>query len=88
MNQYNQKIVKDLELPQDILLGVPLLSLQGNKEILIENHRGLLQYDSFEIRVKTKEFVVQILGKELHIQEYRRDILMIEGIIEGVRFIS
>ena len=81
------KIIERLELPQDIILGVPLLSMQGNAELMIENHRGLLQYDSDEIRVRTKTFTVQVTGRKLTIQEYRKDVLIIRGWIERMQFL-
>lgn len=81
------KIIERLELPQDIILGVPLLSMQGNSELMIENHRGLLQYDSNEIRVRTKTFTVQVIGRKLTIQEYRKDVLIIRGWIERMQFL-
>ena len=81
------KIIERLELPQDIILGVPLLSMQGNAELMIENHRGLLQYDSDEIRVRTKTFTEQVTGRKLTIQEYRKDVLIIRGKIERMQFL-
>lgn len=81
------KIIERLELPQDIILGVPLLSMQGNAELMIENHRGLLQYDSDEIRVRTETFTVQVTGRKLTIQEYRKDVLIIRGKIERMQFL-
>ena len=81
------KIIERLELPQDISLGVPLLSLQGNSELMIENHRGLLQYDSNEIQVRTKTFTIQVTGRKLTIQEYRKDVLIIRGKIERMQFL-
>lgn len=81
------KIIERLELPQDIILGVPLLSMQGNSELMIENHRGLLQYDSNEIQVRTKTFTIQVTGRKLTIQEYRKDVLIIRGKIERMQFL-
>ena len=82
------KIIERLELPQDIILGVPLLSMQGNSELMIENHRGLLQYDSDEIRGRTKTFTGQVIGRKLTIQEYRKDVLIIRGWIERMQFLA
>ena len=86
-SNHGHNLVEKLELPQDIVLGVPILTMQGNTELLIENHRGLLQYDTDEIRVRTKTFTVQIEGKELNIQEYRKDLLIIRGKIERMQFL-
>lgn len=80
-------MVEKLELPQDIVLGTPMLSMQGNTQLVIENHRGLLQYDSDNIRVRTKFFTVQVEGKALNIKEYRKDLLIIKGTIERMQFL-
>lgn len=86
-SNHGHNLVEKLELPQDIVLGVPILTMQGNAELMIENHRGLLQYDSDQIRVRTKTFAVQVEGKELSIQEYRKELLIIRGKIERIQFL-
>lgn len=83
----NNNIIDRLELPKDILLGLPILTFQGNMELTIENHKGLLQYEGELIKIRTKSFVVSIMGKNLVILEYREDILTIKGQIEGMQFL-
>lgn len=90
-NEYHackQKLADKLDLPQDVVLGKSRITIQGDAEIFIENHRGLLQYTNKEIKVKTKLFVLQILGTNLYIQEYHNDVLLIKGKIEGMQFLT
>ena len=44
-----ENLIETLELPKDLILGMPVISLTGNCEILIENHRGITDY-SMKIR--------------------------------------
>ena len=34
-------------LPKDVVLGVPILTLTGHYEVNIENYRGILEYTEF-----------------------------------------
>lgn len=92
MNSQNNKkrnqIVESLELPKDILLGLPLLSLTGNLELAVENHRGLLVYNSNEISIRTKSMRINMTGKNLSVYEYGKDLLVIRGRINHIWFVT
>lgn len=81
------KVIDTLDLPQDLFLGLPNISLCGNKEIYISNHHGILSYDLEEATVLVKDYQIQIKGKGLLISSYTRDELTIRGFIRTVEFI-
>lgn len=85
--QTTNKLIQTLDLPQDLFLGYANLSLCGNRELYISNHRGILSYGQEEIVILTKELQIQIKGKELDIASYTKDELTIRGIIRSLEFI-
>lgn len=91
MNEYRKKaankLIHSLDLPEDLFLGLPNISLSGNTEIYISNHQGILSYDEEETNVLVKDFQIQIKGRGLHISSYTRDDLTIKGFIRSVEFI-
>lgn len=81
------KLIKNLDLPEDLFLGYANIYLSGNREIYISNHRGIMSYGQEEITVLTKEYQLQIKGKALDISSYTKDELTIKGYIHSLEFI-
>ena len=73
-----------LELPADILTGMPRIEWVGNACISIETHRGLLEYDRTKISVASKMGRIEILGQELRIQLMNVSQITVCGRIRGV----
>lgn len=91
MNEYSKhnqnKLIETLDLPRDIFRGLPNLSLCGNEELYITNHKGILQYGQEKIIILAKEFQIQVIGKNLNIVSYTREDLTIQGYIMSVGFL-
>ena len=45
-------------LPKDVVLGVPILTLTGHYEVNIENYRGILEYTEQLIRIFQNSTVI------------------------------
>lgn len=91
MSEYSKhtskKIFKSLDLPQDLFLGLPNISLCGNKEVYISNHRGILSYGLEQMVILTKDYQIQIKGKDLNIISYTKEDLTIQGYIRVMEFL-
>lgn len=85
--QNTSKIIKALDLPQDLFLGLPNISLSGNREVYLSNHRGILSYGQEEMVILIKEYQLVIKGKSLSIVSYTKDDLTIQGYIRSMEFI-
>ena len=46
-----KNMTEALELPKEIMLGLPLISLLGREEVTIENYKGILEYDEESVRI-------------------------------------
>ena len=60
-------IAQKADLPLEIILDVPKITIVGYKEITIENHKGILSFDKLLIRINSKLGPIKIEGKELEI---------------------
>lgn len=78
-------MIHTLELPRDLFLGVPIFTMNGDGELLIENHKGILVYSQTEIDVSSKSFPILITGENLSIEYYTADTLKICGKISQIR---
>ena len=77
--------VADLfELPQEVLLNLPRLTLVGNMQLIVENHRGIIEYTEKRIRISAHSGEIIITGKDLTLKSLYREELFIEGEISAL----
>lgn len=86
MEEYSNNIIESLDLPQDLFLGLPCISMTGNKELYISNHRGLLTYETDCIIILSKTFQIHIHGKNLVIEAYSKEEILVKGYIRSMEF--
>ena len=67
--------------------GNPLVSIEGQKRVVIENFNGISSYTEEEVRLITKGKKICISGKRLKIEDYTKEEITITGLIEKIEFI-
>lgn len=82
-----EELVERMQLPKDLFLGMPLLSMEGNRSLCIVNHRGIVQYCPECIVIAAKMYHIRITGRNLSILRFSSEIVEIEGIIEEIVFL-
>lgn len=87
-DEANHSVIDTLELPKDLLMGLPIISMEGNRSMCIMNHRGLVCYKNDKIIVATRSGSIQITGRKLNIPEFTGDVVEIRGYLEGIVFLS
>jgi len=75
-----------LELPQDLMLDLPKITMIGNLQIYIENHKGILEYSTTRVRIFTKCGVLRIIGKDLLLRRIVREEIVLVGEIVQVEY--
>lgn len=66
---------------------MPKMNLIGNNQMLVENHRGIIEYTPSLIRVNSTVGVIRIRGDELSLRNIAADDIMISGDIKSIEFI-
>lgn len=85
--QRNQnRFEKILEIPKELSSTEPKITIMGFNEMLIENYKGILEYQEFYIRISTYIGIININGFNLNLTEMTSDDIMITGKIENVDF--
>ena len=69
---YN-KLDKLLELPQEVCSNVPKISITGFDEMIIENFKGILEYEEFFVRINTHIGIISINGFNLNLENMTND---------------
>ncbi len=83
-----ETLANALELPPDSLSSMPRLSMCGNREVFIEGHRGILEYDDTVVRLSAGSFIIRIVGTSLSILSLSPDAVTVAGFVFSVEFIS
>lgn len=77
-----------LELPMDITLDLPKISLTGNREASIINHKGIIEYSDLMIRINSKIGIIKIIGYDLEIKNILMEEILIMGLIEKIEILG
>ena len=77
-----------LEVPEEVDLKVPKLTILKFEEVLIENYKGILEYQDFFVRIQTYIGIININGFNLTLEEMTVDDVIVKGKIESVDFES
>ena len=81
--QLMRRMLRALDLPEEADAGVLKVTMLGKSDLLIENHRGILQYQGELVRLMTPEGVVRITGKGLILSEFGGERVYIRGMLTG-----
>lgn len=81
------KMSDAFELPKEITLNLPKISMIGNIQMIIENHRGIIEYTPERIRVNSSIGIIKIDGKDMNLRNIASDDIIISGIVEKLEYI-
>lgn len=84
LNRFNEI----LDLPKEVGTNIPKITMLGFNEMLIENYKGILEYEEFFIRICTYIGNVNINGFELKLNQITDEDIKITGRIENIDFES
>ena len=78
------RIEKMLELPQEVYSNIPKLIITGFEEIILENYKGILEYEEYYASINTYIGTVNIKGTGLNLEKMTNDDIKITGKIEEI----
>ena len=78
------KIDRLLEMPQEVYTDTPKITITGFNEMIIENFKGILEYEDYYIRINTSLGIININGFELKLENMTNDDIKVKGKIEGL----
>ncbi|MCT4544078.1 MAG: sporulation protein YqfC [Vallitalea sp.] len=75
-----------LEVPKDVVLGESIITLTGKREMLIENYKGIVEYDEEKIKIKTKNGLIELEGNNFLITYLTDEEIKISGQIKKIKY--
>lgn len=85
-SSFKTKVAEISEIPKDVLLGITILTILGETEINIDNHKGIIEYTDSNVKIRTKSGKLLISGKNLLVDSYSNDEMIIKGMIHSIDF--
>lgn len=85
LRKLRQELSEFLELPLDISMDLPKVTIVGDLGVLIQNHRGLIQYSPEKIVIGVGKGQIAILGESLEIEEVSKEDMIVRGAIGSVQ---
>ena len=78
------KIEKMLEIPEEVYSNVPKVTITGFNELILENYKGIIEYEEFFASISTYIGVININGYNLNLEKMTNDDIKIKGKIESI----
>ena len=86
MRRKARKLDEILEIPVELSTNNPKITIVGFERLLIENYKGILEYQDYFVRVNTYIGIININGFNLQLEEMTSDDLLVIGKIENIDF--
>jgi len=77
-----------MDLPQDVMMDLPRITMIGQIHVYVENHRGLLSFTDKELRLLLKQGQLLIKGKGFVIKTILPEEILLQGKIDQVIYIN
>lgn len=87
LNQVKSTVSEMFELPKEITLNLPKISMIGNIQMLVENHKGIIEYTPQSIRLNSTIGVIRVQGANMNLKNIAVDDIMVTGEIKTVEFL-
>jgi len=82
-----ERFMDAFDIPKEVVMDLPVISLTGNREISVENFSGLIEYTRQKIRLNTKSGILVIEGIELEAKNMTAERICVKGNILHISFI-
>jgi len=76
-----------LDMPHDVVYDLPRLTMIGDRQLYIENHRGVVHFSSDKLRLALSKGQLEVTGSELVIRTIWTEEVFVEGIIANIQLI-
>lgn len=74
------------EVPKDVVLGESIIILTGKREAIIENYKGIVEYNNNYIKLLTKNGAIEFKGSDLNITYLTNEEIKVVGNIVEINY--
>jgi sporulation protein YqfC len=81
---WTHRITDHADLCGESVPGVPIVELAGDHRLLVERHRGVIEYDPQCIRIRVAYGILCVSGSNMELTRMTAQQLIISGRINGI----
>ena len=81
------RTAEQFDIPGNALGDQARITITGSTHVLVDNHKGLLDYGREEIAVAGKSLAIKIIGTNLELRAMNTESLLVTGEIFQVAFV-
>lgn len=81
-----ENLAEKLDIPRDIMLSLPKITITGDNEIKIENHKGIILFSEMLVKVNTNCGVISVKGEEFQILFLGGATIILNGKFKSVNY--
>lgn len=86
MQKIRKRLADAWGVPESVVMNIPLVTVQGNIGMRIENYKNIILYTENEIQILSKEMIITVYGKKLNIDTINSESLFISGVFEKIEY--
>ncbi|WP_027725037.1 sporulation protein YqfC [Tuberibacillus calidus] len=87
-NKVQQWFVDHTDMPADVIMDLPRITMIGRLHIYIENHKGVIAFSKEELRLSMKQGQLLIKGQNFILKTILPEEILLEGTIKSIEFID
>lgn len=79
-----EKFNRILDIPRELDKKQTKVTIVSFDEILIENYKGVMEYEEFYVKINTEIGVININGFNLNLEQMTNDDILVKGVINSI----
>lgn len=88
INTAKEVLARSLNFPEEIILDLPKITITGDNEIDIENHKGIILFEEDEVKINSKVGLIVIKGSRFEILFIGGTTISISGSFKSITYVS
>ena len=77
-----------LELPKELVMGLPRITVLGDIQMIVENHRGIIEYTTERVRIGTGIGELRVTGSGLTLRTIFPEEIAVDAKIRSIDLAS
>ena len=78
------KFTQMLDMPRELDKRQTKVTIVSFDEILIENYKGIMEYEEFFVKINTEIGVININGFNLNLEQMTNEDILVKGVINSI----
>ena len=83
-----ERVLDVMQIPSAALTDTTHFEMNGNREVIVDGCKGILEYDENVIRINTGRMITEFTGRNLSIKSMTEDALIVKGFITSIKFVT